>query len=316
MHYLRATFGFFGGAFVLFVLAALAGCNEPASTSSSLSGKGALLSKIVNFTPKDYSAAANPNNPFDFVGKLHNECLEYISQYGNQRNWLDSSKIDSVIYLVHGYVDESICFYFTEDSVLHISEVLPVANYLEGRPPTMPDNLNSFLDDSCYAAELIPWFDSLCELFDDTTNISSFKMLVENLEDEFLQDTSGMNRTNIFLFLSATSISRYSMAYWTDTARVYWPYESSDGSTPLVKEMGGKKTAYQIVKADAVGAAVGGCVGFVKGAITGALVTIWTGGGALVGAATGACIEATAGIVSGGAIGSTQEAIRQFNHNR
>lgn len=267
---------------------------------------------LANISPTPFVSPENINNPYDQIGKDHNDGLDYIIQnYPTitstyfQANWKDivSGFLASKNYSVDSFLN-----------VINNSNAISQVGNLTFYQSTTPEQeatgfLNNGLlnqtkyDNITSIYNLIHEADSL---YDNSANINyvyaNFKAEMLNLENSF----SNLNDTDKNILYMVASTARYSAYYWfnqTSLSSSPWhvpnnnalflkkPYESLCSSTNTTKFF--KVTGFwgNVGKADA-GGAVGGAVRFGVAALFGGPV----GWGACGAAALGTGLGASAGV--------------------
>lgn len=268
-------------------LVVILGCmkDEPVSYSS----------KRINFASsfhKDWSSIQNPNNPYNVVGEIHNNCLDYIAE--QRRLDPDTTLSVNIEYVTEFFQDSS--WYRLENG--------------SGVPGGFLEHQKDSAEAYFYRLALNPsqqsFFDEILATLEDTTQ-EDFVTSLSQIENSILNsDLTESERGFPLLFVS---LAKHSAAYWqSDTTTNVWPWLTSKKAQVGCGASGCAVSG--IIETDAkwgLGGAIGGFLGgLVAGGLGGSL-----GGpaGTLGGAAGGAIIGSLAGGVSVGSTASFIHAI-------
>ncbi len=188
---------------IAIALLAIACKKETRQNNASTDQRSPLrsLSEAVVTTP------ANPINPYDSVGRMHNAGLDYISRMILRTGDATAGAINRYISL------------FCRDSLHIVMPVISPAPHLLIRQGS-PDELNKAIGQLPYSLSVKSYLNRLVDLAKDSTgtwNYAAFKKQVMNLENKVLTDRAlAIDQQRILL--SAASVARYSAAYWSAKA--------------------------------------------------------------------------------------------------
>jgi hypothetical protein len=223
-------------------------------------------------------SAANPNNPYDFVGREHNRQLdgfasELIIITNNLHRFDDS--VDSAQFIKNVIID-----YVSNVDSLTSCEISSLKESLHSNDIALmtPQQMQVIYDTLDIADSTIIFLESINNLIDSSLSVQTpdYFELIQNIkstENQIL--SSSISQTSKSILLSATSVSRYSSVYWANEINKpisQWAY-------PTLRSAGSLADAVQIdddqdcstcgklpkwVKKDINGAWQGGILGGIK----------------------------------------------------
>lgn len=219
-------------------------------------------------------------NPFNYVGKQHNECLDYVLTKGDRSaSKLVKNALTFIKQNDGGFIKE-FDKAFEEKLVLLCDNML---NKFESEQEITLDYLNMLNINDATRSELY-WLVDMILSFDDESN--SFTSIIEKLNswENRIKHTC-CNNTDRSILLMASSIARHSTWYWT-REQYFETDETVD--TSLASRAKRKKKCLRTVFtvcADLIGGvsgAVGGTI--VGGPVGGAIGAVVVGGATSAGA--------------------------------
>lgn len=223
---------------------------------------------------------AGKYNPFNYVGKQHNECLNYLLTKGDTTaSKLVKNAFTFIKQNDGGFIKE-FDKAFEEKLVLLCDNML---NKFESKQEITLDCLNMFDINDATKSELY-WLVDIILSFDVESN--SFTSIIEKLNSwEYRIKNSCCNDTDRSTLLMASAIARHSTWYWT--REQYLELEEATDTSLASRAKRKKKCLRTVftVCADLIGG--------VAGAVAGGVV------GGPVGGAVGAVV--VSGAMSGGA---------------
>lgn len=214
-----------------------------------------LLVFLINIT----NGQSNSDNPYDFVGKAHNEIIQSTKAKldGNESN----SEIVDIAY------SETIKNSTFKRHINNEVEVYKLTNndVNNGIQDAMDkyENILKDIDISDASKNIISQLiNKIYDANDESLTYQEFYDYVIGVEDNLVKNKSRFKERDYIILLSSTSVARYSACAWTDCSNEA-KSNNSDGS-------------WWIVGADVVGGIIGGAAaspGFLSsaaGAISGA----------------------------------------------
>jgi hypothetical protein len=268
--------------FVLFLSILFVQCkksNEVIKTKNNTPQIGAFFSDVAVIE----AGPENESNPYDFVGKLHNEGLTYLVVHAQNYYINNELNRDSFKY----YSDQ----YYTSIAAKYIDSMYSQNN--------SEDSINVFLNRfntgifysllSDVSTNLTVsqrfYFDQISSEIDSFSNFLAFKSSIIQIENAIM--ASSLPENDKMVLLMGTAVSRYSAHYWStvsiESIRDYF----NDNNFPPTSAIG------NILKWDFQGAVMGGVAGLYAGLSSGAYV--FGPGGVVVTAVGGATIGAIRG---------------------
>jgi len=173
--------------------------------------KSFFIIAILAIFPLVSFAQANPENPYDNVGKQHNEMLEKIVD-GMDKGKLPNSKfipdlLDGIIPvcfpLFEGFLnfdDYSMFFKKMNENNINISQIDPQEYY------------SNLLEENTISNTLYTYLLKLDNILKGEESAEKVVLQVKLLESEVSKE---LNEEELAIFYSASSVARYSMFYWS-----------------------------------------------------------------------------------------------------
>jgi hypothetical protein len=255
---------------VIFLSILIFSCEKKEITKNNIEPEIATWAKDPEPVPEgwtNWSAAQNSSNPFDSVGQIHNEALDYAITEAGGYNILLS---DSLLYakLVFGYYSTRYGSHAAGQfaSYFPITLFQDLADNVRNGAPLQGISLSQDVEDK---------LNDLFDVLEDTTrsdydDYSSIKSIIVNWESDINSMSISANE-KMYLFV-AGSIARFSFLFWH---KFYMTFEYDQCGTTSKKKL--RWWQWIIVGfADVVGGvAAGGWgpVGVVAGAATASGVT-------------------------------------------
>ncbi|MCT4629571.1 hypothetical protein [Winogradskyella sp.] len=210
----------------------------------------------------------NMKNPFDKIGQLHNDALDYIIE----RN----SKIDvkEILSLADEYLKANNSKHSFKNSIEANSETVD-AYYKSG------DKVNFLLNGNFLSNQGALVYVKIMNLKTSKENPANVINKIKEIEGEIIYNKN-LKEKERQLFLVATSVYRYSIAYWTNPKNTSkWGIPNSN-----MHNMQSKFSWGDLAGSDVEGAIAGGIGGAFGGSVT--LPVVGTVAGWVAGAAGGA----------------------------
>jgi hypothetical protein len=258
----------------------------------------------------------NPNNPYDYVGNLHNQGVDAVF---NSVNTTSTISYQSVVYITNSYLASKGYDTTQVNNGLTTAEQLGYFSILDTSYANNPSLLTSkLLNDGRISVSAKNYLDELTTLINNTlgtdnsgspSTYSTFANAAVAIENQFANDNS-LSSMDLEVLQQAFSVARYSAGYWGNYILAQNSWQAVDGS-----KSNGKITTnatLHISKAASAppfnwgNVAKGDTFGLVGGAIGGAVAA-----GIVTGPA-GVAVGAVAGGVGGAISGSVGVALYQL----
>jgi hypothetical protein len=275
-------------------------CSDPNSPGS--------FSGTVKPFQASYDYIANPDNPYNDWGRIHNAALDWIAERAQQARPVDSPGWFQLVAE------------FFHDSAWSYVKDAPMDGPLIASIHDSGEYYFDYLLNNCQS-DIHYYLSSINTALQDTS--LTFSAMIDHIsiiETSIIADGDLSDTARTFP-LAFVAVAKYSLAYWKDTSNYrIWSSFCTDstlftGRGSLSKPVKGEpetSKAYRIVREDAVYAA-GTAVGAgVVGALAGALFGTPAAGplGATAGGVAGAASGFILGSASGISVGAAASAIK------
>ncbi len=186
-----------------------------------LVGCEATDTSIRDDSPKLYSennwkkpAFVNTNNPYDYLGAIHNEGLEYINNRMGMNIYIDTLYPNSDTLAIH-FVDSVLGYSLHPDT---LAKHLKLCRFAVTRR-------DSILNNAPFSSLAQSYMDQMAVILGATTpgSLLSLEDQISGLialEDSVVANLSGPEEQ---VLLIGAAIGRYSVAYWRSDDSLTWP---------------------------------------------------------------------------------------------
>lgn len=246
---------------------------------------------------KSYTAIQNPNNPYNVIGVLHNEGLDYFADNVGSSD-TSQTDIEELIaaYLVEVGVGKVVgndtVWYdpqFVLDSIVRAYDFRDSTRTWTAHVSFSPVQ-QAFIDAVLDEAGTI-------EVPISSAKRDSSMTVFNQVENNILSSALSVDEKSVPLALVA--VAKHSLEYWSDYPEYYSSWFEGEGS----EKVADREKIKEVIRSDAKGLIFGAFTGFLGGAIAGGI------GGLLVGNAPGGAVGAAGGAVVGSFVGSVTGAI-------
>lgn len=206
-----------------------------------------LVGKDIEF---DFS---NTNNPYDFVGDIHNQILQEFMTACD----FESASIESISMLIKSITLNNSDYHqrFSDKSYVSLSE-----SQISNGMNDVFNNYSNIIDTLGFSKiGNIVFKDLIKAIHTFEGTASDYYNYIVNLEDTYI-NSMNLSGDELEVFLAATSVARHSYFFWL--------IQEKDMNNVIFNS--GKGSSLFIIGADVFGAIAGGVYGGLGGGIAGA----------------------------------------------
>lgn len=229
---------------------------------------------------------SNLNNPYDYIGYLHNKGIDYMFSHSIEFYNPVSNAINKNNF------KESFSNYYANYAGNFLDSIYNTSNNVDSLKSAslkfFTDEINfsslmASISDSLSPSQL-NYYNSVLTTINNFSDFSTFKTQVVSIESSIIN--SNLSTNEKLVLLMGTSVARYSAHYWSSTSLEEIRSNLNDLDFPSI-------AIVDILKSDFQGAIAGGFYGLMKGLNSGALVfgpggvVLTAVGGAVVGSIVG-----------------------------
>lgn len=232
-------------------IAAIESCDKKANSVEKTANEPTTKMSIISDKEFTWTNAANPDNPYDNIGYMHNKEVFYILGHIDNSNPTTTDAYNAAInFSLKNFGEENTN---TFKETYSVNDIETIAN----------GNFNDIIESLNIASEPKYQLKLLIDDISDSTykyadNYDSLKAKIVKWENGILE--SSYEKKDMLTLLGASSILRYSLLGWSDGS---FASTGSEGAAALMKGGFWKKVGAWLATAalDAVGGGMGAVAG-------------------------------------------------------